>query len=180
VAAQFELTLRQIDVIGEWQNVGWFKQIRSDAIVSRRHVWRAGLRFQQLANETLDLTTSKNATAAIFDVTAYTLFVRAFNAVPEAERQGPLVVDENGLPARRRNYQDLYGEVANAAGVPRAAWNMFARHGGVTDFTSRALPWPTLESTPSTRTVTPRAATTLCHRSRPAGAQRMLACRTSR
>jgi hypothetical protein len=37
------------------------------------------------------------------------------------------------LPMRRRYYQDLYRDVADAAGVPRAVWNMFARHGGVTE-----------------------------------------------
>jgi hypothetical protein len=37
------------------------------------------------------------------------------------------------VPLRRRNYQDLYRDVANAAGVPRTVWNMFARHGGVTE-----------------------------------------------
>jgi hypothetical protein len=34
---------------------------------------------------------------------------------------------------RRRHYQDLYRDIANAAGVPRTVWNMFARHGGVTE-----------------------------------------------
>jgi hypothetical protein len=49
-----------------------------------------------LAEGTLDLTTSKNETAAVFDVTAYPLFTRALQLVPEAERRGPLVVDEDG------------------------------------------------------------------------------------
>ena len=57
----------------------------------------------------------------------------ALQAVPAAERTGPLVVDEEGVPLRRRNYQNLYRDVANAAGVPRTVWNMFARHGGVTE-----------------------------------------------
>ena len=86
-----------------------------------------------LAEGTLDLTTSKNETAAVFDVTAYPLFTRALQLVPEAERRGPLVVDEDGVPIRRRYYQDLYRDIANAVGVPRAVWNMFARHGGVTE-----------------------------------------------
>jgi len=41
-----------------------------------------------------------------------------------------LVTDEDGVPLRRRYYQELYREVADAAGVPRAVWNMFVRHGG--------------------------------------------------
>ena len=49
------------------------------------------------------------------------------------DRNGPLVTDETGLPMRRRYYQDLYRDVADAAGVPRAVWNMFGRHGGITE-----------------------------------------------
>jgi hypothetical protein len=84
-----------------------------------------------LAEGTLDLTTSKNQTAAVFDVTAYPLFTRALQLVPEAERRGPLVVDEDG-PQSDADTTDLYRDIANAVGVPRAVWNMFARHGGVT------------------------------------------------
>jgi hypothetical protein len=133
VAAQFEFTLRQIDVIGEWERMDRVREVPSNAIVSHGQVWRPGIRFEQVAGGTLDLSTSKNDTAAVFDVTAYPLFMRAVEAVPEAERTGPLCVDDDGVPVRRRNYQDLYREVANAAGVPQEVWNMFARHGGVTE-----------------------------------------------
>jgi hypothetical protein len=133
VAAQFEFTLRQIDVIGEWEKIDRVKQLPPGAIVSHRQVWRPGLQFEQVADGTLDLATSKNDTPAVFDVTAYPLFMQAFRAVPEDERKGPMVVDEDGVPLRRRNYQDLYRDVATAAGVPRNVWNMFARHGGVTE-----------------------------------------------
>lgn len=102
-------------------------------MVRHRLVWRPGLRFEQVAEGTLDLTTSKNDTAAVFDVTAYALFTQALRAVPATERVGPLVVDDEGVPLRRRHYQALYRDVANAAGVPRGVWNMFARHGGVTE-----------------------------------------------
>jgi hypothetical protein len=133
VAAQFEFTLRQIDVIGEWERINPGREIPPDAIVGHGQVWRPGLRFEDVSRGTLDLTTSKNDTDAVFDVTAYPLFVRALEAVPAARRRGPLVVDEDGLPVRRRHYQDLYRDVANAAGVPSTVWNMFARHGGVTE-----------------------------------------------
>jgi len=133
VAAQFEFTLRQIDVIGEWEKVSGAQEIPSGAIISYGRVWRPGLRFEDVSQGTLDLTTSKNDTKAVFDVTAYPLFMQALNAVPNGDRHGPLVVDEEGMPVRRRYYQDLYRDIANAAGVPRAVWNMFARHGGVTE-----------------------------------------------
>jgi hypothetical protein len=133
VAAQFEFTLRQIDVIGEWERIELVKELPSDAIVSHRQVWRPGLRFEDFAGGELDLETSKTQTNAIFDVTVYPLFQRALSAVPDSDRNGPLVTDEDGVPLRRRYYQELYREVADAAGVPRAVWNMFARHGGTTE-----------------------------------------------
>jgi hypothetical protein len=133
VAAQFEFTLRQIDVIGEWEKVDGIQEIQSGAIINYGQVWRHGLRFEDIAAGTLDLITSKNDSKAVFDVTAYPLFMQVLSAVPVGERHGPLVIDERGLPVRRRYYQDLYRDVADAAGVPRAVWNMFARHGGVTE-----------------------------------------------
>lgn len=133
VAAQFEFTLRQIDVIGEWQKLDRAVAVEPGAITSYGQVWRPGLQFEDFASGTLNLTTSKTSTKATFDVTAYPLFQKALAAVPEVERQGPLVTDEGGVPVRRRYYQDLYRDVADAAGVPRAVWNMFARHGGVTE-----------------------------------------------
>jgi hypothetical protein len=133
VAAQFEFTMRQIDVIGEWERINPVREVPPDAIVSHGQVWRPGLRFEDVARGTLNLTTSKNDTNAVFDVTAYPLFMCALEAVSIEQRHGPIVVDEDGLPVRRRYYQDLYRDVANAAGVPRTVWNMFARHGGVTE-----------------------------------------------
>jgi hypothetical protein len=37
------------------------------------------------------------------------------------------------MPFRRRYYWDLYRDLADTAGVPRAVWNMHARHGGTTE-----------------------------------------------
>jgi hypothetical protein len=133
VAAQFEFTLRQIDVIGEWEKVARAKETAPSVVVDRGQVWRPGLRFEDFASGVLDLTTSKTSTAAVFDVTAYPLFQKALAAVPEIERKGPVVVDDGGLPLRRRHYQDLYREIADAAKVPVEVWNMRARHGGATE-----------------------------------------------
>jgi hypothetical protein len=133
VAAQFEFTLRQIDVIGEWERIASAQSAAAGAIIDHGQVWRPGLRFEDFASGVLDLTTSKTSTSAVFDVTAYPLFQQALAAVPQEQRSGPLVVDEAGTPIRRRYYQDLYREVADAAKVPTEVWNMRARHGGATE-----------------------------------------------
>jgi hypothetical protein len=53
--------------------------------------------------------------------------------VPDEERGGAFAVDETGRPFPRRYYIDLYRQLADAASVPRAVWNMNARHGGATE-----------------------------------------------
>ena len=108
---------------------------------------RPGLRFEDFAAGRLDLETSENEGRAVFDVMAYPLFQQALVAVPATDRGGPLVTDESGRPVTRRYYLALYGDVADAAGVPRAVWNMYARHGGATEaqeesFTFRYCPVP--------------------------------------
>lgn len=131
VAAQFELTLRQIDVIG------WYERIKApreaEAVSRSGKVWRGGLRWEAIQGTTLALRTSKTGTAATFDVSAYPLLVRALAAVPEAERHGAVVVDDSGRPIQKRYYINLYRTLADAAGVPRSVWNARARHGGLTE-----------------------------------------------
>jgi hypothetical protein len=133
VAAQFELTMRQVDVIGIWEKLDQGEPVKPDAIIRRGRIWRPGLRFEDFAAGRLNLETSKNQGRAVFDVTAYPLFQQALAAVPATERYGPLVTDEGGRPVKRRYYLALYRDVADAAGVPRAVWNMLARHGGATE-----------------------------------------------
>jgi hypothetical protein len=64
VAAQFEFTLREIDVIAEWERVDLVKELPSDAIISHRQVWRPGLRFEDFAGGEVGLETSKTQTKA--------------------------------------------------------------------------------------------------------------------
>jgi hypothetical protein len=133
VAAQFEFTLRQIDVIGSWENLDRLRNLPADAVVKHGKVWQPGLRYEDLTTGVLDLSTSKTDTPAVFDVASYPLFQAALAAVPENERRGPIAVDENGQPFQRRYCAQLYRELAAAAAVPNEVWNMRARHGGVTE-----------------------------------------------
>ena len=116
-------------------------------------MWRPGLRFEDFAGGELDLETSKTQAKAIFDVTAYPLFQQALSAAPEGQRRGPLDTDDSGMRVRHRCYQDLNRDVADAAGVLRAAWNMLARHGGATEARQAGVSrWRTLLTTSSTLT----------------------------
>jgi hypothetical protein len=164
VAAQFELTPRQVDVIGTWEKLDQAEAVQASAVVERGRIWRSGLRFEDFAAGRLDVETSKTSTQAVYDVTAHPLFQQALAAVPASERMEPLVTDERGRPVTRRYYLALYRDVADAAGVPRAVWNMHARHGGATEAQEAGVALQDIaERTP---TSTRRASTTLSRRSR--------------
>jgi hypothetical protein len=164
VAAQFELTLRQVDVIGTWEKLDQAEAVQASAVVERGRIWRSGLRFEDFAAGRLDVETSKTSTQAVYDVTAYPLFQQALAAVPASERMGPLVTDERGRPVTRRYYLALYRDVADAAGVPRAVWNMHARHGGATEAQEAGVALPDIAEHAQHTDI--NASTTLSRRSR--------------
>jgi len=140
VAVQFELTWSQIDVIGSWERVEG-RALPVGAIVRARRIWRPGLRYEDFgAGMQVDAGRHKTGRLGSYDLTAYPLVVRALAAVPEAERAGPVVVDDAGDPMRRRYYIDLYRDLADAAGVPRSVWNAMARHGGATEAKGAGVP----------------------------------------
>jgi hypothetical protein len=130
VAAQFEFTLRQIDVIGAWEPIKRFAP--QGTIVAGRKWWRPGLRFEDIG-ALLELPTSKTDTDVVFDPNEYPLFQMALAAVPENERTGPLCVTNDDLPFQTRYYSDVFRQLATEAKVPDEIWNARARHGGLTE-----------------------------------------------
>ena len=99
VAAQFELTIAQIDVIGFWERIDGARSIPDGTIVQGKKAWRPGLRYEDfLPDMVLDMRRSRNSKRGIFDLAEYPLFMRALAAVPEAERLGVVAVDNAGEP----------------------------------------------------------------------------------
>lgn len=138
VAAQFEFTISQIDAIGYWMPIDKTMILEQDTITvggkgGVRYVWRPGMRFEDFESGILDLARLKTGRAAQFDVAEYPLFQLALSAVPEGQRNGPLVTDDDGLPVRYRVFYGMYRAIADAAGVPKEVWNARARHGGGTE-----------------------------------------------
>jgi hypothetical protein len=141
VAAQFEFTIAQVDVIGAWEKVENARTLPAGAIVRGSHYWRPGLRYEDfLPGMVLDMRRSKNSKPGTFSVIEYPLFVRALAAVPETERNGAVAIDNTGSPFHARYYNALYRELANCRGVPRGVWNMNARHGGATEARQSGVP----------------------------------------
>lgn len=132
VAAQFEFTISQIDAIGYWMPARTVA-VEPGMVVRGGKVWRPGLLFEDFESGILDLARLKTGRAAQFDVAEYPLFQLALSAVPDEQRQGPLVTDDDGDPVRYRVFYGMYCDVRDAAGVPSTVWNARARHGGGTE-----------------------------------------------
>ena len=131
-AFQFELTLRQIDVVGRWEKID---NPKSGGIVDRGQRWRDGLLWSDIDERgILTKDTSKTGQEASHDTTAYPFLRSMMDLVPPEKRFGPIIICEStGLPYRYRHFAKLWREVATKAGVPANVWNRDSRAGGITE-----------------------------------------------
>lgn len=132
-ALQFELTLRQIDVIGRWEKS---EDPRDGGILDRGKRWRDGLLWSHLdASGVLTKPTSKvEGVTAEHDTMQYPFLREIIDQVPIEKRFGPMIKSEaTGLPYRQRYFSDVWRECADAAGVPKSVWNRDSRAGGITE-----------------------------------------------
>lgn len=122
VTAQFELGVRQKDIIGDWggaYGVKWTGYFTWENIPG----WRWRMRTSK----------SKYRTAAEFDLTRYLLLHPLLEAVPLEDRQGAIVKGEHNQPIRERSYRNWFRQIARAAGIPDEVWNMDTRAGAATE-----------------------------------------------
>lgn len=132
-AIQFETTLRQRDVIGEWVDDGT-PDIQGIVALGRR--WTGGVTWADIdADLVLSKATTKTGAIGEWDLKRCPLVLLALKAFePLTGRVGPLVIDEpSGRPYFHRNYARIWRSIADAAGVPREVWNMDSRAGGITE-----------------------------------------------
>lgn len=123
-ALQFESTLRQWDVIGEWH--------RDPATGGMR--WTKGLLWNDIGRDRiLTKKTSKTTASVAIDLNQYPLVTVELDGVGEA-RIGPVIVDhETGEPFKRRKFSGLWREIARAAAIPDHVWNRDSRAGSITE-----------------------------------------------
>jgi hypothetical protein len=131
VAAQFDLLLRQKDIIGEWTPAqpGAAGAIYDDG----GEMWTGRFRWDNLPGWRLRLKTSKTRSAIEFDLQNYSLLFPLLESVPLHERIGAIVNGEHGLPVRERSYRKWFRQIARAAGIPDDVWSMDSRAGGATE-----------------------------------------------
>lgn len=144
-AFQFELMLRQKDVIGEWLPVD--EPGLSDVVYASEK-WLHGLHWNDIVQATMTLTKrlskSLRGRDAImdagagktepFDLNSYPMIVEELRHTPPERRAGPVIVCEySDLPWRSKVFQSKVRKIATAAGVPNNVQNRDSRAGGVTE-----------------------------------------------
>lgn len=130
-ALQFELGLRQSDVVGRWTEN---QEGAGGGITFRGTIWSGGLTWSDLSSDRLAKRTSKTGQEGNWSPNSYPLIVKAMAAFAEHERVGPAVVDERtGKPYKDREYAKVWRPIATAAGVPLDVWNMDSRAGALTE-----------------------------------------------
>lgn len=141
VAAQFELMLRQMDIIGEWAPIGATRKLPAGIITldvpasAPTEQWAGFFTWENIAGWRWRMKTSKSKYRAAqdFDLTRFSLLLPLLEAVPLHERTGAIIKGERGLPIRARSYYNWFKDIAEPAGIPAEVWNMDARAGGATE-----------------------------------------------
>jgi hypothetical protein len=132
-ALQFETTLRQRDVVGEWEpmSVG----ADQSGIVLRGRRWGRGLTWADISDRMIIVKeTSKTGADVAHDLKLCPIVLSVLDKIPASSRIGPLIIDENtNRPYAEHAYAREWRVIARAAGIPDWIWNMDARAGGISE-----------------------------------------------
>jgi hypothetical protein len=135
--AQFELLLRQMDVIGEWAPAGAKRKLPTgiSTLQVDGDVWAGFFTWENIAGWRWHMRTSKSKyrSAANFNLSDYTLLLPLLEAVPHHLRTGAVVKGHLDLPVRADMYRRWFRQIARAAQIPDDVWNMDTRAGGATE-----------------------------------------------
>jgi integrase len=129
-AFQFDLALRQKDVIGEWLPAS---EGEMGGIVYKKTRWANGLVWPDIGSD-LILRKLHTKTEVVVE---YDLQF-APNVLAEIElcgrRLGPIIISEKtGDPYRNTKFSETFRKVAKAAGIPPQVWSMDARAGAISE-----------------------------------------------
>jgi hypothetical protein len=134
VMSQFDLMLREKDVIGEWAPAGAKRRLPPSITVLDRgaEAWAGYYTWENLHGWRWIMRTSKSRFREIgdFQLENYSLLFPLLERVPHSERTGAIVKGEHGLPMRARSYSNWFREIAIIAKLPRDVWKMDGRAGG--------------------------------------------------
>lgn len=133
-AAQFELMLRQGDIIGKWQprKEGAKFPRGVELLHLDKETWSGFFTWEKIPGWRWRTRTSKSKyrAAVEFDLQIYDLLFPLLDQVPMEERTGAIIKGELGLPIRYRTFVKAFRKIAQFANIPDEVWSMDARAGG--------------------------------------------------
>lgn len=130
-AFQFELSLRQRDVIGEWVPVS---EIGTSDVVHDGRKWLRGIRWSEIDGMVLKHVTSKRQKEATFDLNYAPMVLEELRLLSSPSGIGPVVISEaTGRPYLNDTFRGIWREIADACGIPRSVKNMDSRAGAITE-----------------------------------------------
>jgi hypothetical protein len=145
-ALQFELMLRQKDVIGEWIPVC---EPGTSEVLHQGMKWVAGVRWSEIdSNLILRHTTSKRQKDIEVDLKMAGMVMEEFATMLARDgitapvtrdllpASGPMILREwQARPYKMHDFRRMWRAIADAAGVPKEVKNMDSRAGGITEAT---------------------------------------------
>jgi hypothetical protein len=145
-AIQFECTLRQRDVIGEWVPVsepGMSEVVQTKKFKGKKTTkkWITGLRWERIdENLILRHVTSKRNKKIEIDLKLAPMVMEEFQIMFKSTDRaampasGPVILCEvNAWPYYNTEFRRKWRKVANEAGVPKTVKNMDTRSGAITE-----------------------------------------------
>lgn len=132
-AIQFDLRVRQSDVIGQWVPIGE-TGISTVPPYSRRK-WLRGIRWEEISSGlVLSHPASKTGKLIERNLSLYPMIMAELDRIPGDKRKGPIVICElTGRPWKQNHFRMKWRHCADAAGVPKSLYNMDSRAGGITE-----------------------------------------------
>lgn len=133
-AFQFEVMLRQKDVIGEWVPSD---EPGTSEITHGKDKWLRGIRWSEInKNMILRHVTSKRQKEIVTDLRLAPMVMEEFAKLGALQSSGPVIVCERtGRPWLAFEFRRWWRKCADAAGVPKEVRNMDSRAGGITEAT---------------------------------------------
>lgn len=133
-AIQFELMLRQKDVIGEWVP---FDEPGESDVRFRGMKWLRGLRWEEIdANMVLRHRTSKKQKDIEINLNYSPMILEELPHVIHRTAAGPIVICEiTAMPWSASEFRRKWRLCADIAGVPKDVRNMDSRAGAITEAT---------------------------------------------
>lgn len=136
--AQFELILRERDVIGEWAKKHDKRRLPVGITVIEHgdDAWAGYFTWENFHGWRWVMKTSKSRYREVgdFRLQNYGLLFPLLERVPRERRIGAVIKSPDGiLPMSARGYYDSYRRIAEFAGFPKDLWKMDSRAGGATE-----------------------------------------------